>query len=142
MRNRNGLPLQFGLDAQDFRVEEPRIAGVGGVPTAVSAMVPAHTGVSCSDCWLSTFCVALEAWRPWLILASQGPSETLRPEDCTGPLFRGLRPPQGPAGPGTHHSASAGGWDRGRAAPGQRQAHTALPLGPGFLPRCPPRPGE
>lgn len=32
MRNRNGLPLQFGLDAQDFRVEEPRIAGVRGCP--------------------------------------------------------------------------------------------------------------
>lgn len=92
MRNRNGLPLQFGLDAQDFRVEEPRIAGVGGVPTAVSAMVPAHTGVSCSDCWLSTFCVALEAWRPWLILASQGPSE----HSLTGPLT-GLRIAQGPS---------------------------------------------
>ena len=101
----------------------PESLGLGGAHSCI-CVVPVHTGVSCSDCWLNTCCVAPEAWRLWLVPASQGPPETLRPEDCTGPLFRGLRPPQSPAGPGTQHSVSAGGLDRGWAAPGQRQAHT------------------
>ena len=111
-----------------LRISEGRVPeSLGwGVPTAVSAVVPVHTGVSCSDCWLNTYCVAPEAWRLWLVPASQGPPETLGPEDCIGPLFRGLRPPQGPAGPGTQHSASAGGWT-GAGLPRVSIRHTHSP---------------
>lgn len=51
-----------------------------------------------------------------------------------GPLFRGLRPPQGPARPGTEHPASAGGVGMDRAGlpqGGFRYTHSPAP-GPRF----------
>lgn len=81
--------------------------------------------------------MALEAWRPWLIPASQGPSETLRPEDCTGPLFRGLRPLRAQQGQ-AHITQRVLGDGTGAGLPQVSARHT-----PWALVSCPDaRPGQ
>lgn len=42
VRTRSGLLLQFGLGAQDFRVEGPRIAGVGGAHSCICRGACSH----------------------------------------------------------------------------------------------------
>ena len=134
MRTRMVSHCSSGWVLRILEWKSPELPGAGWA-LSCTCHVPVHTAVSCLDCWLSICCVFPEASRPWLVPASQGPPETLGPEDCVGPLFRGLRPPQGPARPGPQHPASAGGgvgMDRGPAAPGRLQVLTQPSPGPRF----------